>query len=521
MFSWYQNSTRCYVYLSDVIAPPRTPWKDAFQKSKWFTRGWTLQELLAPSSVEFFTVDGERLGDRQTLSQAIRQATSISWRALKTTPLHLSDFSIDERLSWAAGRETKREEDAIYSLLGLFDVHMPPIYGEGKANAFDRLESEIERKLVLDSSRKRSASEAFETTLTGLEGSNSKLKQSTSDRAQEHSVVMQDWWAEAIARNMGTPRGYAKVTVLLLKWADELDELQTSNEVEELGHIFQDRFNFEIEVAELNHRSKPQRQMDRIITTFVEAHDQPRNLLIVYYTGHAIHYKNAGRLEFLPSSQPPAAGGTSTSGQINWYKTEDFLCSDEVDGDILAILDTEYASNGDVRHVSNDERDSNYKDQGTARRFQLISSRDNPAPGSESLTRALIDGLKELWERNRTSGFSTQDLHQCIEMNPIRSGISSKMWSLLPNKRHILLTPIAHSENDTCEFQQHRSRPERGYLKLGLELKDSSLDQEQIESLAKILWSSLDNQSIGLQGIDWLGFERRDKGHSRLQHLSP
>ena len=231
MFSWYQHSTRCYVYLSDVTAPPRTPWKTAFQKSKWFTRGWTLQELLAPSSVEFFTVDCERLGDKHTLSQVIRQATSISWRALKTTPLHLSDFSIEERMSWAAGRETKREEDAIYSLLGLFDVHMPPIYGEGKANAFDRLELEIERKLVLDSSRKRSASEAFETTLTGPEGNNSKLKQSASDSAQEYSVVMQDWWTEAIARNMGTPRGYAKVAVLLLKWADELDELQTSNEV--------------------------------------------------------------------------------------------------------------------------------------------------------------------------------------------------------------------------------------------------------------------------------------------------
>jgi len=231
MFSWYQHSTRCYVYLSDVTAPPRTPWKAAFQKSKWFTRGWTLQELLAPSFVEFFTVDGERLGDKQTLSLAIRQATSISWRALKTSPLNLSDFSIEERMSWAAGRETKREEDVIYSLLGLFDVHMPPIYGEGKSNAFDRLESEIQRKLVLDGSRKRSAEEAFETFLS--EESNSKRKQPASDRAQEPSLAMQNWWTEAIARNMGTASGYAKVAVLLLKWADELDELQTSNEVSE------------------------------------------------------------------------------------------------------------------------------------------------------------------------------------------------------------------------------------------------------------------------------------------------
>jgi len=229
MFSWYQHSTRCYVYVSDVVAPPRTPWKAAFQKSKWFTRGWTLQELLAPSSVEFFTVDGERLGDKRTLSQVIHQATAISSRALMSSPLRLSDFSIEERMSWAAGRETRREEDAVYSLLGLFDIHMPPIYGEGKSNALDRLELEIERKLALDSSRKRSAEEAFETHPP--EGSNSKLKKPASDRAQENSLAMRGWWAEAIARNMGTPRAYAKVAVLLLKWTDELDERKTGEEV--------------------------------------------------------------------------------------------------------------------------------------------------------------------------------------------------------------------------------------------------------------------------------------------------
>jgi len=261
--------------------------------------------------------------------------------------------------------------------------------------------------------------------------------------------------------------------------------------------------------------------MDRIVTTFVETHDQPHNLLIVYYTGHATHYKNAGRLELLPSAEPSAAGGSPTSGQINWYKTEDFLCSDEVDGDVLAILDTEYASNGDVRHVSNDKSDSNHDDQGTARLFQLISSCNKPALGSESLTRELIDGLNELREENGHSAFSTQDLHHCMEMNPIRYGISSKMWSLLPNKRHILLTPIGQPEHDASEFQQHRRRPGRGYLKLGLELRDSSLNQDQIDHLASILSSSLDDQSIGLRGIDWLGFERRLEGYSRSQSLSP
>ena len=256
------------------------------------------------------------------------------------------------------------------------------------------------------------------------------------------------------------------------------------------------------------------------MTTFVETYDQPHTLLIVYYAGHAIHYKNAGRLELLPSSEPSAAG-TSTSGQINWYKTEDFLCSDEVDGDVLAILDTTYATNSDTRHVSNDEGDSNYRDRETTRRFELISSCDRIVPGSESLTRALIDGLKELHEQNGHSSFSTQDLYRCIAMNPIRSSISSKMWALLPNKRNILLTPIAQSENDTSVLQQHRRRPGRGYLNLGFELRDASFNQDQIDRLVSILSPSLDDQSIGLRGIDWLGFERRENGSSRFQTLSP
>lgn len=251
--------------------------------------------------------------------------------------------------------------------------------------------------------------------------------------------------------------------------------------------------------------------MDRALTTFVETYDQPNNLLIVFYTGYAIHYENASRLESSPFLGLSTARVTSTGGQINWYKTENILCSDGVDRDVLAILDTLYPSDGNKCHVSNDKGDSNYRDQGTARRFQFINTCGHQAPGPGSLTRALIDGLQKLHERNGNSAFSTQDLHQCIEMDPRRSGLSSEMWSLLQNKRHILLTPMTQSGHDTSVLQQQRRRPGRGYLTLGLEIRDASLEQEQIDRLARILSSSLDNQMIGLRGIEWLGFERREK----------
>lgn len=151
MYQWYQNAYRCYVYLSDVStgssaggdSSPQPAWKQAFQESRWFTRGWTLQELLAPTFVEFFSTEGKRLGSKASLLQEIHAATGISTQALQGTSLHR--FSVETRLSWADSRQTKREEDKAYALLGIFSVHMPLIYGEGESNAFRRLREEIQK----------------------------------------------------------------------------------------------------------------------------------------------------------------------------------------------------------------------------------------------------------------------------------------------------------------------------------------------------------------------------------------
>jgi hypothetical protein len=149
MFRWYHNAAKCYVYLPDVsvnssIENPSSlqPWKPIFRLSRWFTRGWTLQELLAPTSVEFFSAEGERLGDKRSLWQEIHEITGISIQALQGSPL--SQFDVGERMSWAEKRETKRKEDMAYCMLGIFDIHMPLIYGEGREKAFIRLRKEIE-----------------------------------------------------------------------------------------------------------------------------------------------------------------------------------------------------------------------------------------------------------------------------------------------------------------------------------------------------------------------------------------
>jgi hypothetical protein len=151
MFRWYRDAAKCYVYLADVSRPTldtdvkssQLPWELSFRRSRWFTRGWTLQELVAPAIVEFFSKEGEQLGNKESLERHIHEVTGIPVKALRGSPL--SDFGISERMLWAEKRETTRKEDKAYSLLGIFDVYMPLIYGEGRENAFKRLREEMDK----------------------------------------------------------------------------------------------------------------------------------------------------------------------------------------------------------------------------------------------------------------------------------------------------------------------------------------------------------------------------------------
>nr|POF13749.1 vegetative incompatibility protein het-e-1 [Quercus suber] len=124
MFRWYSNAEKCYTFLSDVVYTSSTPgdeqgskrWEEAFRLSRWFTRGWTLQELLAPRSLTFFSSDGHELGTKASLGQVISQITNVPIQALHSQPLG-----------------------------GIFDVSMPVLYGEGKVQARARLSALLGR----------------------------------------------------------------------------------------------------------------------------------------------------------------------------------------------------------------------------------------------------------------------------------------------------------------------------------------------------------------------------------------
>lgn len=142
MYAWYQDSGLCYAYLSDVRSDQDPTLHDSdFRKSRWFTRGWTLQELIAPSEVVFFGSDWKEIGNRRSLSNLVSEITGIPEPVLHDSNTR-HDYSLAQRMSWASRRRTTRIEDNAYCLLGIFDINMPLLYGE-RGKAFFRLQSAI------------------------------------------------------------------------------------------------------------------------------------------------------------------------------------------------------------------------------------------------------------------------------------------------------------------------------------------------------------------------------------------
>ena len=144
MYRWYQASAVCYGYLSDVRGEgsDKNAVEQQIMDSIWFTRGWTLQELLAPPDLRFYDRNWNVLGTKQDLGSVLTKVTGVDENILRGKD-SLESRSIAQRMSWASRRETTREEDMAYCLLGIFDVNIPLLYGEGGKKAFLRLQEEI------------------------------------------------------------------------------------------------------------------------------------------------------------------------------------------------------------------------------------------------------------------------------------------------------------------------------------------------------------------------------------------
>lgn len=136
MFKWYEHAAVCYVFLSDFFSD-----KMQLGECRWWTRGWTLQELLAPDNLIFYDAEWRPVGSKQSLVTQISEITRIEELIIRDKR-HISRCSVSRRMSWAACRQTTRIEDEAYCLLGIFSINMPLLYGEGRM-AFRRLQEEI------------------------------------------------------------------------------------------------------------------------------------------------------------------------------------------------------------------------------------------------------------------------------------------------------------------------------------------------------------------------------------------
>ena len=145
MFLWYSCAEVCFAYLVDVESDCELDAEDSsFRTARWHSRGWTLQELIAPFLVLFVSRDWKIIGNKQELAPLLQWITHVEKEVL-TREIHFSEVCVARRMLWAAKRSTSRVEDEAYSLMGLFNINMPPIYGEGQ-QAFQRLQREIMKR---------------------------------------------------------------------------------------------------------------------------------------------------------------------------------------------------------------------------------------------------------------------------------------------------------------------------------------------------------------------------------------
>ncbi|QDS72580.1 hypothetical protein FKW77_000987 [Venturia effusa] len=144
MYRWYKKSSICYAFLEDLDVAPDSDEATldlSLAACRWFTRGWTLQELIAPDDLVIYGQGWVQFGTKRDKTKSLSLITGID-EAILTGPMTCREASVARRMSWAAKRLTTRTEDAAYSLLGIFDINMPLLYGEGR-KAFLRLQEEI------------------------------------------------------------------------------------------------------------------------------------------------------------------------------------------------------------------------------------------------------------------------------------------------------------------------------------------------------------------------------------------
>ncbi|CAO2652825.1 Nn.00g022360.m01.CDS01 [Neocucurbitaria sp. VM-36] len=319
-----------------------------------------------------------------------------------------------------------------------------------------------------------------------------------SSRDDEHETKLQQCWDKSIAKHMDLPNGYHNVHVLMIKWQDEIDQLDVRQEVDDLTSVFKDTFNFDVSEVQLG-ASKSQLQLEMEINTWAYKHDSPDNLLIVYYAGHGVYNTINEVLQFTPTNE------IDTGPRVIWNEAEKPFIQ-TVQGDVFSIMDCCYASDL-LRNVPE-----------YGRTFETLCASHiglpTAQPGENSFTRCLINTLKDLAVESSSSFFTTR----CIQerMQKARADHAPALWRRIPgNSRHIRLSklkPLNERPKKNKEIPSHAR-----FLHLGFALKNEFFHETHIEALTKKLPELFASGGVPLVDIKWLGC--RKVGNTTLREV--
>ncbi|KAK4892342.1 hypothetical protein LTR27_009176 [Elasticomyces elasticus] len=317
---------------------------------------------------------------------------------------------------------------------------------------------------------------------------------------------MQGWWDSAMRNNMNIPHGYREVAVLMIRWDSAIADTDTAKEVSDLKNVLEGKFHFTVEpTLELSNDakgSKPQHQLGKGISEFIERHDGQQRLLIVYYTGHGRyvrpHTEAEGHLLLSAAQNSGLEKVQGYSAVADWNTAEYSLMTHHVEADVCVILDCCFAANIVHKSSATESNVRNYQLLAPSGPDMLTSS--NP---SRSFTTALIASLRELCNKPGERCFTLTRLSECINLKPYRRNEQSQVWNRLPVVgQDIRIAPL----NRQMPNEAGRNLVQ-GHLTLRFAIGHRTLNKPKLDRLARQLAKWCEFEPM-VRGIEWIGFEK-------------
>ncbi|KAI9710485.1 MAG: Phosphatidylinositol-4-phosphate 5-kinase [Bogoriella megaspora] len=315
------------------------------------------------------------------------------------------------------------------------------------------------------------------------------------------------WWREGSGYS-----GYRDVAVLLVKWAEHLDQLKCGDEVRDLDELFQNSFKYHTKIVQLHDKCNANLQLHSAFVDFIKQYDGPNNLLIVYYTGHGSQMIDTGHLLLHPTDRPMAHGCSTQSPDLAravWEQAEVHLMQN-AKCDALSILDCCFA--GDVHKSGFQEDDRTYQLLSAAGKGKLTRR-----PGPYSFTRALINCLTELQKEYGDNPFTTLQLQERIHNRPERRNNPPVLWHRLHRyERPICLAPLIEQTKSSLPVV---SEPSRAFLTLRLALEEESLNKDQVTTLGSKITKAAKSAGAKVRRVDMMSFSVASRKRSLSQMI--